>query len=268
MNATPEQAAAHVTVNALPHGPQPPHQARIYDYWLGGKDNLAADREAGEKVLTLVPDVRAAARANRTWMGRVVRSLVAEGVNQFLDLGSGLPTVGNVHEVAQEVDPAARVVYIDYDPVVLAHARALLVCDERTAALPGDIRRPDQVLAVAEHLLDLSRPVAVIAAAVFHFISPADDPAGIVSELAAGVAPGSWLALSHATRPDDGHAASADYTAAETAYRDLTGRAFHLRRPGEVEHLFTAGFPLIGGLYRPDPALPLIAGVGRSPGAR
>lgn len=267
MNATPDRAASEYAVTALPRGPQPPHQARIYDYWLGGKDNFAADRDAGERVLELVPEVRPTARANRAWMGDVVRGLAADGISQFLDLGSGLPTVGNVHEVAQSVNPAARVVYIDYDPVVLAHANALLVRDEQTLALPGDIRKPGLILASAERLLDLSRPVAVIAASVFHFIDPDDNPAGIVAELATGVAPGSYLALSHATRPDD-QAAGISYRAAENVYRELTGRAFCLRLPHEVGALFDAGFPLLGGLHQPVPTLPLIAGIGRRPSAR
>ncbi len=177
-----------------------PNVARMYDYYLGGKDNFAADRAAAEQVLALVPGLRRAAVENRRFLRRVVRYLAAEaGVTQFLDIGVGLPTQGAVHEIAHEVNPDARVVYADYDPVVVTHGRALLTVSDRSLMVRGDLRRPAELLAAPEvraHL-DLSQPVAIVLFAVLHFLADADDPAGIVSVLRDGVAPGSYLAVSH-----------------------------------------------------------------------
>ena len=177
-----------------------PNVARMYDYYLGGKDNFAADREAAEKVLALVPGLRRAAQENRRFLRRVVRFLAAQaGITQFLDIGVGLPTQGAVHEVAREVRPGVRVAYVDYDPVVVAHGQALLAVGDLSVMVRADMRRPAELLAdpeIREHL-DLSKPVAITLFATLHFLPDSDDPAGIVGCLRDAVASGSYLAVSH-----------------------------------------------------------------------
>jgi trans-aconitate methyltransferase len=183
------------------------HPARVYDYWLGGKDNFEADRLAAEEVIAVRPSVLFDIRANRAFLGRAVRYLAADaGVRQFLDLGTGIPAAGNTHEVAQGVDPAARVVYVDNDPIVLAHARALL--SGATAYLDGDLRDPAPILAAAAGTLDFSRPVAVLLIGVLHLISDDEKPAEVVARLMGAVPPGSYLAV---TQP------ASDVNAAEAA---------------------------------------------------
>jgi SAM-dependent methyltransferase len=170
------------------------HPARVYDYWLGGKDNFEADRRAAEEVIAVRPSVLFDIRANRAFLGRAVRYLAAEaGVRQFLDLGTGIPAAGNTHEVAQDVDPAARVVYVDNDPIVLAHARALL--SGATAYLDGDLRFPDPILAAAASTLDFSRPVAVLLIGVLHLISDAERPGDVIAQVMAAMPSGSYLAV-------------------------------------------------------------------------
>jgi S-adenosyl methyltransferase len=179
------------------------HIARVYDYWLGGKDNFAADRIAAERVIEAYPDIVRSARGNRAFLGRAVRYLVREaGVRQFLDIGTGLPAANNTHEVAQGVAPECRVVYVDNDPVVLSHAQALLASgpDGATAYVDADLRDPETILAAAAQVLDFSRPVAVMLVAILQHIGDQDDPYGIVAKLAAGVPSGSYLALSHPAR--------------------------------------------------------------------
>ena len=176
------------------------HQARIYDYLLGGKDNYAADRAAAEAVLQIYPETVFAARGNRAFLGRAIRYLAADaGIRQFLDIGTGIPTAGNTHEVAQAVAPESRVVYADYDPVVLAHARALLTSGEAGATeyIHADLRDTDTILDQAGQLLDFTKPVAVTLLAVLHVIPDADDPHAIVAKLTDVLSPGSYLALSH-----------------------------------------------------------------------
>jgi SAM-dependent methyltransferase len=176
------------------------HSARIYDYWLGGKDNFAADREAAEQAITANPGIVADVRANRAFLARAVRHLAAEcGVRQFLDVGTGLPTASNTHEVAQSVAPDARVVYVDNDPIVLTHARALLTStpDGATAYLNADLRDPAAILEAAAQTLDLARPTALMLLIVLHLIPDSDDPYGIVGELVRALAPGSYLVLAH-----------------------------------------------------------------------
>ncbi|MEV1008593.1 SAM-dependent methyltransferase [Streptomyces sp. NPDC049881] len=179
-----------------------PHSARMYDYLLGGKDHYSVDGEAAEKALGAFPMLRTAARENRKFLGRAVRHLVREtGIRQFLDLGSGLPTAENVHQVAQAVEPESRVVYVDNDPIVLVYGGAMLAMDERTAVIQGDIRDPHAILdnPVTTSLIDFSQPVAVLAVAVLHFVADEEDPAGIVRTLRETVVPGSHFILSHAT---------------------------------------------------------------------
>jgi hypothetical protein len=176
------------------------HQARMYDYVLGGKDNYAADRLAVEEGLKAWPEMAFAMRSNRAFLGRAVRFLTAEaGIRQFLDVGTGIPTVGNVHEVAQAIAPETRVVYADYDPVVLAHARALLDSHEAGATeyIDSDLRDTDKILARAAEVLDFSKPVAVTLVAILHVIPDSDDPYAIVAKIMNAVPSGSYLAISH-----------------------------------------------------------------------
>jgi S-adenosyl methyltransferase len=179
-----------------------PNVARIYDYYLGGKDNFPRDREAARGVLRIAPDVPLAALENREFLGRAIRFLVEEaGIRQFIDIGPGLPTQGNVHHIAKRHDPGSRIVYVDNDPVVLAHGRALLHHSPGVAIINGDLREPADVLANPElqALVDLSGPVALCMSLVLQFLPDADDPYGVVTWLAGNLCPGSYLALTHVT---------------------------------------------------------------------
>ncbi len=183
-----------------------PSPARIYDYWLGGSHNFAVDREVGSRAAAAMPTLPAAIRANRAFLRRVVHHLATEqGVDQFLDLGSGVPTVGNVHEVAQAANPDARVVYVDIEPVAVAHGRRLLADNDRATVIRADLRQPDDVLARPElnSVLDLSRPVAVLMIAVLHFLPDTDRPGDIVRSYRNRITPGSFIALSHAADDDE-----------------------------------------------------------------
>jgi hypothetical protein len=176
------------------------HVARVYDYWLGGKDNFAADRAAGDQAIAAFPAIPLSARANRAYLARVVRFLTGEaGIRQFLDVGTGIPTVNHTHQVAQSVAPESRVVYVDNDPVVLSHARALLASHPAGATdyLDADLRDPQMILDGAARLLDFSRPVAVMLMAILQHIDDEHDPYAIVATLMDAVPPGSYLALSH-----------------------------------------------------------------------
>jgi SAM-dependent methyltransferase len=217
-----------------------PSAARIYDYWLGGAHNFEADRRVAEQMLAAYPDGRQKVWANRAFLRRAVEFLVGEGVRQFLDVGSGVPTVGHVHEVAQALAPESRVVFVDIDPVAVAHSRVLLAANDRTAAIQEDVRRPEQIWAAPEvqGLLDLSKPVAVLAVALFHFIPDADDPAGVIARLTAPLASGSYLALSHGT--EDG---VDDTTELEELYRRV-GINWSSRPHHQVEAFF-AGHDLV-----------------------
>jgi hypothetical protein len=195
---TTDEAAS--TAGPLPFDTTKAHQARMYDYLLGGKDNYAADRAAAEEALKVYPEWAFTARANRAFLGRVVRYLVGEaGIRQFLDIGTGIPTAGNLHQVAQEIAPETRVVYVDYDPVVLAHARALLTSGPAGATeyIDADLRDTGTILTRAAELLDFTKPVAVTLIALLHAIPDSDDPHAIVARLMDVVPSGSYLALSH-----------------------------------------------------------------------
>jgi hypothetical protein len=178
-----------------------PNAARVYDYLLGGGHNFRADRRVVEQLLVVQPTAPLMAQANRAFVRRVVRFLVAAGVRQFLDVGSGIPTEGHVHEIAQAAAPDARVVYVDIDPVAVAHTRQILNGNTRAAVIQEDLRQPEEILDAPEiwRLLDLKRPVAVLVAALLHHISDADDPANLLSRLTAPLVSGSYLAISHAT---------------------------------------------------------------------
>ena len=176
------------------------HPARVYDYWLGGKDNFAADRAAAQAGLEAFPDVVKSVRANRAFLGRAVRYLAAEvGIRQFLDIGTGLPSANNTHEVAQDVAPEARVVYVDNDPIVLLHAQALLTGTDQgqTDYIDADLRDTGKILQEAERTLDFTQPIAVMLLGILHFIPDSDDPYGIAAQLMAAVPPGSHVTISH-----------------------------------------------------------------------
>jgi len=177
------------------------HPARIYDYWLGGKDNFAADREAAELALEAYPDLAKAVQSNRAFLGRAVRFLAGQGIRQFLDVGTGIPAADNTHEVAQREAPDSRIVYIDNDPIVLLHAQALLKSTPEGACdyLQADLRDPDTILARAARTIDFGRPVALMLLAVLQFILDEQDPYGLVSRLVAALPSGSYLVISHPT---------------------------------------------------------------------
>jgi SAM-dependent methyltransferase len=223
--------------------PSIPRSARVYSYWLGGKDHFPADRRAAEQVIRRRPQVVAGARANRAFLARAVRYLAAEhGIQQFLDIGTGLPAPGATHQVAHAADTSARVVYVDNDPLVLVHARALLtstpqgVCDY----VDADLRDPADILTHAAATLDFTRPVAVLLLAVLHFLPDSDDPARIVATLTAALAPGSCLAISHLTAD----LAPQQVTAATTAYNTTTPVPVTARTHAQVTSLF-GGLPLL-----------------------
>jgi S-adenosyl methyltransferase len=184
----------------LPFDTSVAHQARIYNYVLGGKDNYAADRAAAEAWMRVYPQLASDMRANRAFLGRVVRYLAGEaGIRQFLDIGTGIPAAGNTHEIAQEVAPGSRVVYVDYDPVVLAHARALLTSHPAGATeyIEADLRDAGTILDRARQVLDLTEPVAITLLAILHAVPEADDPYAVVKTLLDAVPAGSYLAVSH-----------------------------------------------------------------------
>ncbi|MFC9032071.1 SAM-dependent methyltransferase [Streptomyces arboris] len=178
-----------------------PSVSRMYDFYLGGSHNFEVDREAARKAMEFLPGLPKIMQANRAFMRRAVRYAVDAGIDQFLDIGSGIPTFGNVHEVAQAADPRAKVAYVDHDPVAVAHSQAVLEGNDHAVAAAADLRRPKEILAAPEvaGLLDLNRPVALLLVAVLHFIEDADDPRAAVAELREALAPGSLLILTHAS---------------------------------------------------------------------
>jgi S-adenosyl methyltransferase len=232
------------------------HPARVYDYWLGGKDNFAADREAAERVLAVTPGLRFRVRANRAFLARAVRYLVAEaGIRQFLDIGTGIPTANNTHEVAQATAPECRIVYVDNDPIVLAHARALLTSNPQgaTAYLEADLRNTQAILDAAAATLDFSRPVALMLLGILHLVSDAEDPYAIVARLLAALPSGSYLAISHPA--SDINAGQAE---AQRRYNERVSTPQTLRTHAEVSRFFE-GLSLVppGVVYvhtwRPEP---------------
>src|SRR4051794_27903094 len=178
-----------------------PSAARMYDYYLGGAHNFGVDREVASKMLALFPDGAMIAQANRAFLHRTVRYMLDRGVRQFLDIGSGIPTSGNVHETAQQVEPEARVLYVDHDPVAVAHSELLLRDEPRADVLQADLRRPDEIFEAPQlrDLLDLSQPVGVLMIAVLHFVAPEDEPEAFVGRLRELLPAGSHLAISHGT---------------------------------------------------------------------
>ncbi|MGW0752423.1 SAM-dependent methyltransferase [Streptomyces sp. NPDC002587] len=234
-----------------------PSVSRIYDYYLGGSHNFEVDRQAARRAMEFMPGLPKIMQANRAFMRRAVRHAVAEGVTQFLDIGSGIPTFGNVHEIAQAASPEAHVVYVDHDPVAVAHSRAVLDGDDRSAVVAADLRKPRDILAAPEvgRLLDFDRPVAVLLVAVLHFLEDADDPYAAVAELRDALVPGSLLVLTHASFegiPLTEEVASG----AVGVYRDIRNPL--VMRSGEQIRRFFDGFELLEpGLvsmpeWRPD----------------
>jgi len=236
-----------------------PHIARVYDYWLGGKDNFAVDREAAEQVIAAYPGILRDVRAQRAFLSNAVSYLAGvAGIRQFLDIGTGIPTANNTHEVAQAVEPGCRVVYVDNDPMVLTHARALLVgVTAPTAYVDADLRDTGKVLAEAAQLLDFSKPVAVMLISVLHLIPDEDDPHAIVTRLMDAVPSGSWLALSHPAR--DVH--TQQVTEAASRFNQLARAKATLRTRAEILRFFDGLELLEPGLvqvhqWRPGLAAP------------
>jgi hypothetical protein len=220
-----------------------PHIARVYDYWLGGKDNFAADRVVAEQVIATLPEIRLSVRAQRAFLGRAVHYLAAEaGIRQFLDIGTGLPSANNTHEVAQRVAPESRVVYVDNDPVVLLHARSLLTSHAAgaTAYVDADLRDLGAILTRATAVLDFSRPVAVMLLGVLHCIPDEDDPAALVARLMEAMPPGSYLVISHPASD----VATAQMATSMRAYNDQAAVPLTARSHAEVTRFF-AGLDLI-----------------------
>ncbi|MFZ0188390.1 MAG: SAM-dependent methyltransferase [Streptosporangiaceae bacterium] len=252
------------------------HPARVYDYWLGGKDNFEADRVAGEATIAAYPAIRASARANRAFLARSVRFLAAEvGIRQFLDIGTGLPTANNTHEVAQSVAPESRIVYVDNDPLVLSHARALLSSSPEgvTDYLDADLRDTDRILELAAGTLDLSQPVAIMLLAILHYIPDIAEAQRIVARLVGAVPSGSYLVISHA---------ASDISPEEMAemirrMNEHLAEGNHVGRPRDVVARFFADVDLVEpGVVKVTkwrPATPVEArgptslwgGVGRKP---
>src|SRR6266568_6538928 len=203
--------------------------ARVYDYWLGGSHNFLADQDLGRAIAAVEPNVRAIARANRAFVGRAVRYLAAAGVRQFLDIGSGIPTQGNVHEVARQADPAARVAYVDTDPVAIAHSKAMLAGNENATIIDADLRDPEKILThpATGRLIDFSQPAGLLIVAMLHFLSDAEDPWRLVATLRDALAPGSYLVLCHGTnegRPSVARAAEKVYNSSVTTQVHLRSR--------------------------------------------
>ncbi|GAA1268614.1 SAM-dependent methyltransferase [Planotetraspora silvatica] len=239
-----------------------PSISRVYDVMLGGKDNFAVDRQVAEMALRIAPDAPAAARANRDFLKRVVRHLARDtGVRQFLDIGSGLPTQGNVHEIAQEFAPDARTVYVDIDPIVLAHGRAILAKDDRTTVIEADIRDPESILGHPEvtRLIDFSRPVGLLLFAILHHLNDDEDPEGTAGRYRDVLAPGSYLAISHFHNPGAAHPeVSAQAASAERLFNENLGTGRWRTHDeivsyfGDLELLYPGLVPLAEWQPEPD----------------
>jgi hypothetical protein len=251
--------------------------ARVYDYWLGGSHNFLADQDAARAIAAVQTNVRMSARANRAFLGRAVRFLAANGIRQFLDIGSGIPTEGNVHEIAQRADPDSRIVYADVDPVAVAHSKAILDGNKGAAVIEADLREPLAILqnAAVRDMIDFDRPVGLLLVAVLHFIGDSEEPWRLVATLRDALAPGSYLAICHGTS----EGAPAALRAAETVYNRSVATSVRVRPRADILAFFD-GFDLVDpGLvhipeWRPDspedvPEDPSkflgLVGVGRKP---
>ena len=255
------------------------HSARIWNYWLGGKDNYAVDREAGDKVAAMLPSIVAQARADRAFLGRAIRYLAGEeGIRQFLDIGTGLPTADNTHQVAQRVAPESRIVYADNDPMVLTHARALLTSTPEGACdyVEGDLREPDMILAQAAQTLDFTKPVGLMLLGILHHIPDTDEPYLVVRRLVSALAPGSFVTINHSTSAVHG-AAMEDAVA---HWNQVGTPSMTLRTPEQITRFFDGLELLPPGViscsrWRPDltpaggqpPEVDEFCGVARKPPA-
>ena len=237
-----------------------PHVARLYDYLLGGKDNFAADRAVGDQMITSLPAVQVGVRAQRDVLGRVVRYLVGEaGLRQLFDIGSGLPTAENVHEIAQHVEPSTRVVYLDHDPIVLSHAKALLADDKSTFVVEGDLRDPAGILANQDvcELLAWDQPIGLLMCGILHYVLDEESPADIVAKLYDALPSGSYVFIHHLLQLDDPASATL-----QEQMRKGVGRA-QFRTMDEVRVLFDGlefvepGLVLVPD-WRPDPGTPQV----------
>jgi hypothetical protein len=206
--------------------------ARVYDFFLGGSHHFEVDRQMAARMLEMAPDTAEVMRSNRSFLRRVVRFMAAEGITQYLDIGSGIPTVGNVHEIAQQADPSARIIYVDRDPVAVAHSRFMLADNPNADIVAADLVHPDAILGAPEtqRLLDFSRPVGLVCMAVLHFVPDSDDPYTPMARLRDALAPGSFLAISHGVpgRPETDEVRS--------LYQRASGISF--RHPDEIRRFF------------------------------
>jgi hypothetical protein len=251
-----------------------PHSARVWNYWLGGKDNYAADRAVGDQVMAMFPDITRLARADRAFLGRAVRHLAGEaGIRQFLDIGTGLPTANNTHQVAQAIAPESRIVYVDNDPLVLVHARALLTSTPEGACdyIDADLRDTDSILAEAGRTLDFTRPVALMMLGIVGQVPDSDHPASIIKRLLGALPAGSYLTLS------DGVNTSETFTAAVQQYNESSANTYHPRSPEQITSYFE-GLEVVEpgvvplGRWRPEATglpdsdeVPGYGGMGRKP---
>ncbi|GAA2846091.1 SAM-dependent methyltransferase [Streptosporangium fragile] len=244
--------------SAVPAGidPNTPSVARMYDYYLGGKDNFASDRAAAEQFMRVLPGIREMARDNRAFLTRVVELLAREGVRQFLDIGSGLPTQDNVHQVAHRVAPEARVVYVDNDPIVLVHGRALLEDNPFTSVVQADMREPEELLAhpEVEGVIDFTRPVAVLLISMLHFIPDEALVTRVTTAIRERLAPGSYLVITHAF---EGDVSAEVQEAGQKVYRSTSAGALTSRGPERLAELMS-GLDLLEpgvvpvGAWRPE----------------
>jgi SAM-dependent methyltransferase len=241
--------------------------ARVYDYLVGGTHNFLADQDVGRAIAAIDPSAREFARANRTFLGRAVQFLGAAGIRQFLDIGSGIPTQGNVHEVAQQAYPDARVAYVDVDPVAIAHSKAILAGNENAAIIAGDLREPEKILArdATRQLIDFTQPTGLLLVAVLHFIADADDPWRLVATLRDALAPGSYVVLGQGT----GEGKPARAQAFEKVYNRSVATQIHMRSRADILRFFN-GFDLVDPglvyvpLWRPDSPADVPSDPGRS----
>jgi S-adenosyl methyltransferase len=269
-----------LSAEAVPEGVDTdrPSVARLYDFLLGGHHNFASDRELARQLLDAEPNARYIVAENRAFLGRAVRFMVSAGIRQFIDLGSGIPTQDNVHEIAQRGDPAARVMYVDSDPVAIAHSRQILRRNEHTAAIRLDLREPEAVMSHPDvrGLIDFSQPVGLLMLMVLHFVLDNDEPHGIVARYVDSLPPGSYLAVSHGTyEPTNKSIAEA-----EQVYKNAKGTTgLQIRTRAEILRFFDGAELVEPGLvflpqWRPDAGTPefperawVYAGVGRKPPA-
>jgi hypothetical protein len=225
--------------------------ARVYDYWLGGTHNFLADQDVARAIAAIEPNMREEVRANRAFLGRAVRFLAAAGIRQFLDIGSGIPTQGNVHEIAEQAAPGSRVAYVDVDPVAVAHSRAILAGNQNATITDADVREPEKILASdgIRRLIDFGQPTGLLLSAVLHFIADDEDPWRITQTLRDALAPGSYLVLCHVT--DDQNSAVAQ--AATKVYNRNVPAGIHFRSRADIRRFF-GDFEIVepGLVYMPE----------------